>query len=41
MEVMVTTAEAEPPGEAVKLDGETEMLKSPGAGAAVTCRVKS
>jgi hypothetical protein len=41
MDVIVTSAEAEPPGEAVKLGGETAILKSPGTGAAVTCRVKS
>jgi len=40
MEVIATTAEAEPPGEAVKLEGETEILKSPGAGSEVTCKVK-
>ena len=40
MEVMVTTAEAEPPGETVKLEGDLEILKSPGAGAEVTCKVK-
>jgi hypothetical protein len=40
-EVIATTADPSPPGETVKLDGETEILKSPGAGAAVTCKVKS
>jgi len=40
MDVIVTIADAELPGEAVIVCGATVMLKSPGGGWAVICKVK-
>lgn len=41
MELIVTVADAEPPAEVLTLWGETAIPKSPGVGAAVTCKEKS
>lgn len=41
MELIVTIADVDPPGDVLTVWGETAILKSPGAGAAVTCREKS